>query len=84
MWKDTESKVYFFGEGHSGTEGKRHGGTRRTEARARRRGATGGRAVRPCVWAENEVFAMAHGPKTESRARPRKLAKSKHVDRHRT
>jgi len=84
LWKDTEPKVYVFGEGHSGTEGKRHGGTRRTEARARRRGVTGGRAVRPCVWAENEGFAMAHGPKTESRARPRKLAKSKHVERHRT
>ena len=64
MWKDTESKVYVFGEGHSGTEGKRHGGTRRTEAPA-----TGGRDVRPCVWAENEVFAMARGPKTTVRPR---------------
>ena len=23
LWKDTEPKVYVFGEGHSGTEGKR-------------------------------------------------------------
>jgi hypothetical protein len=30
----------------------------------RRRAATGGMAVRPCVWAENEAFAMARGPKT--------------------
>ena len=59
MWKDTEHNVYVFGEGHRGTEGKQHGGTRRTEARARRRATTGGRAVRPCVWAENEAFAMA-------------------------
>jgi hypothetical protein len=29
----------------------------------RRRAATGGMAVRPCVWAENEAFAMARGPK---------------------
>jgi hypothetical protein len=69
VWKDTEPKVYVFGEGHSGTEGKRHGGTRRTEAPARRRAATGGRDVRPCVWAENEVFAMARGPKTTVRPR---------------
>src|SRR5690242_5637698 len=50
MWKDTEHKVYVFGEGHSGTEGKRHGGTRRTEARARRRAA----------W----LFGLAFGLKT--------------------
>ena len=72
MWKDTEHNVYVFGEGHRGTEGKQHGGTRRTEARARRRATTGGRAVRPCVWAENEAFAMARGPKTTVRPRPRK------------
>ncbi len=45
----------------------------------RRRAATGGSAVRPCVWDENEVFAMAHGPKTEARPRPRKRAKSQRV-----
>jgi len=49
----------------------------------RRRAATGGRAVRPCVWAENEEFAMARGPKKTVRPRPRKRAKSKRVERHR-
>jgi hypothetical protein len=32
MWKHTEPKVDVFGEGHGGTEGKRHGGTRRRAA----------------------------------------------------
>jgi hypothetical protein len=35
----------------------------------RRRKATGGRAVRPCVSGENEGFAMANGPKTDFRPR---------------
>jgi hypothetical protein len=30
--------------------------------------AMGGRAVRPCVWAENEGFAMARGPQTAAGA----------------
>ena len=38
----------------------------------RRRAATGGRAVRPCVWTENEAFAIVRGPKTTVRPRPRK------------
>ena len=34
--------------------------------------------------AENEGFAMARGPKTTVRPRPRKRAKSQRVERHRT
>ncbi len=49
-------------------------GTVERRENGRRRKATGGRAVRPCVWAENEGFTMANGPKTDFRPRPRKRA----------
>jgi hypothetical protein len=32
VWKDTEGNMYVLGEGHGGTEGKRHGGARRRAA----------------------------------------------------
>jgi hypothetical protein len=32
VWKDTEGNMYVLGEGHGGTEGKRHGGSRRRAA----------------------------------------------------
>jgi hypothetical protein len=34
----------------------------------RRRAVMGDMANRPCVWAENEGFAMARGPKTAAGA----------------
>ena len=62
MWKDTEPKVHVWSEGQGGTEGKRHGGARRRAAWLF--GLASGPKMRGSP--------MAHGPKTEARARPRK------------
>ena len=70
VWKDTEGNMYVLGEGHGGTEGKRHGGARRRAAWLF--GLASGPKMRGSP--------MAHGPKTEARARPRKKAKSKRVE----
>ena len=59
VWKDTEGNMYVLGEGHGGTEGKRHGGARRRAAWLF--GLASGPKTRGSPWRAGRKQRFGHG-----------------------
>ncbi len=63
VWKDTEGNMYVLGEGHGGTEGKRHGGARRRAAWLF--GLASGLKTRGSPWRAGRKQRFGHGRENE-------------------